>query len=149
MTPFHGISITSESANAHKVYNIIINETELLDSFVYYKDIHALRQEATETYFRSHPYSMAASFALSASTSELHGQAAKFDGSPMIIVGMIIEPDEYGHATSHKMFSFTFTKNMDSKIDWDGFDAMAFQKIAPDFRYTSWFKQKLAEEPPT
>jgi hypothetical protein len=51
------------------------------------------------------------------------------------------------NAVPHGIFSFTLTADLYAKIDWERFDAGAFQKIAPDFYYTEWFEQKFREEP--
>lgn len=148
MPSFHGISIYSEDGGKTSSIRVVIDETELLDSFAYWKDAHGIRNEATETDFRLHLYSDAALFALYGGVApSLHGNATRFHGSPIKVVGEIVEANQYGHSVHHQMFSFTFTKSLDSKIDWDGFDAMSFQTIAPDFHYTPWFEGKLRSEP--
>jgi len=148
MPSFHGISIYLEEGKATSI-RVVIDKTEMLDSFLYWKDAHGMRSGATETEFRSHPYSYAAAFALYGGVvPSLHGEVARFHGAPIKIFGEIIEADSYGHPVYHQMFSFTFNKNLNSRIDWDGFDAMSFQTIAPDFRYSSWFGSKIRSEPP-
>jgi hypothetical protein len=143
----HGFSVSSKNGSSGKSFRFAIDKREFLDSFDYWKDEQVLRRDTTETIFRSHPYTFASLFALSSVVPLLHGKTAKFNWSPTKIVGEIVEADEYGYLVSHQMFSFTFTKSMDAKINWDGFDAKSFQTIAPDFHYTSWFEHKLHSEP--
>jgi len=138
------LGISLEDRNEGKTIAIAINESTVLKSYDYYKEHHVLRRETTETWLLSHPYSVAATLALSTSSAVLQ---KKFDGSPIVVLATVIEPDQYGHPTTYKMFSFTFTKNINSKIDWSGFDAEAFQTIVPDSHYTDWFTSHFVQEP--
>ena len=145
---FHGVGINSDidPSGKRRVINVVINEKEMLDAYDFWKG-HGLRRETTETFFRSHPYSMGAAFALWSVVPTLHGRGRIFERFPVSIIGSMIEMDDYGHSEPHEIFSLTLTADLGAKIDWDHFDAMAFQKIAPDFHYTEWFEQKFREEP--
>jgi hypothetical protein len=145
---FHGVSITSDmdAAGTKRTINVVIDENELLDSYDFWKG-NGLRRETTETFFRSHPYSMGAAFALNSAKAALHGRGRIFEGFPVTVIGSMIEVDDYGHAEKHEILSFTLTADLDAKIDWDHFNGEAFQKVASDFRFTEWFKQKFREEP--
>jgi hypothetical protein len=145
---FHGVTIKSDidASGRKRVIDVVIDENELLDSYDFWKG-HGLRRETTETFFRSHPYSMGAGFALNSAKAALHGRGRIFEGFPVMVIGSMIEIDDYGHAQPHEIFSFTLTADMDAKIDWDHFGGEAFQKIAPDFHFTEWFEQKFREEP--
>jgi hypothetical protein len=147
-TDFHGVSINSDidAAGKKRVINVVIDENELLDSYEFWKS-NGLRRETTETFFRSHPYSMGAAFALNTAKVALHGRGRIFEGFPVTVTGSMIEIDDYGHTEKRKIFSFTLTADLDAKIDWDHFNGEAFQKVAPDFRFTEWFEQKFREEP--
>jgi hypothetical protein len=70
------------------------------------------------------------------------------NGLPTTVFGELIESDLYGHPQRHPMFSFTFTSDMASKIDWEGFDAESFQDIAPDFHFSPWFEHNYRSQPP-
>jgi hypothetical protein len=63
------------------------------------------------------------------------------------IIASMIDADDYGHQTTREMFSFSLTESLYAKIDWDHFDAMAFQKIAPDFHLTEWYSDALQQVP--
>jgi hypothetical protein len=145
---FRGVSVNSDIdvSGKRRTINVVINEREMLDSYDFWKG-HGLRGETTETFFRSHPYSMAAAFAFYSVVPSLHGRYRIFESFPVAVIGVMTEIDDYGHAVPHEIFSFTLTADLDAKIDWERFDAGAFQKIAPDFHYTEWFEQKFREEP--
>jgi hypothetical protein len=76
------------------------------------------------------------------------GKTSMLTSLPTKVVGELVEPDLYGHPETHPMFSFTFTSEMASKIDWEGFDAKSFQTIAPDFHYSPWFDRNYRSQPP-
>lgn len=144
----HGVTVYADDEPTGKTIRVVVDEKLLLDNYQYWKDLHAVRSETTETYFRSHPYGLAASFALMSVAPFLSGFFAPFDGAPATkIKGSLIEPDSYGQAVEHQIFSFTFTKKMNDKINWEGFNAESFQTIAPDFHYTPWFVRKYHSEP--
>jgi hypothetical protein len=148
LTQVPGVSILLENDHGRKFIDVSVNKGEFLDAFQVWKDERILRQDTTETEFRSHPYSYSGLFALYSVIPFLHGPHSRFNGSPLGIVGNIVQADDYGHRVSHRMFSFTFDEDMNAKIDWGSFDATAFQRIAPDFHYTPWFQDQLRSEPP-
>jgi hypothetical protein len=143
MPEWRGLTVYSDISNNNLEMKVIVNKDKYLNSFYEWKNDKAFRSESTETEFRSHAYSYASLFALYAISSYLHGKASKFTGSPINITGDFVEPDDYGHSNAHRMFSFTYTKSLDIKINWDEFDAGSFPKIAPDFHYTPWYAGKV------
>jgi len=52
----HGIDVYSNKVSGRDTIHVVIDKNDLLDSFSYWKDGHGLRSEATETDFRSRPY---------------------------------------------------------------------------------------------
>lgn len=146
---WHGVEVkfNKNKNNGKEELVTTIDKDEMLNSYSFWKKVGGLRPEATETDFRSKPYTYGAGFAVYSITGSLHGDNAKFDGNPLKVIGEIIQPDLYGHKVAHQIFSFTFTKKINDKIDWEGFDAMSFQKIAPDFHWTPWFETQYRTEP--
>jgi hypothetical protein len=137
----NGIALYPDNSGGKRSIHVVIDKTALLDSFGYWKEHKGIRIEATETEFRSHPYTYAAAFAPYAASAAMHGSPSMLSGLPTVVVGEIVEPELYGHPEKHPMFSFTFTSTMAAKLDWEGFDAESFQTIAPDFHYSSWFER--------
>jgi hypothetical protein len=144
----HGVALYPDNSEGKRSVHVIVDERELLDSFGYWKDKKGIRAETTETEFRSHPYTFSAAFALYGVSAVLHRVTSMLSGLPTKVFGEIIESDLYGHPQRHPMFSFTFTSDMASKIDWEGFDAESFQDIAPDFHYSLWFEHHYRSQPP-
>lgn len=143
----HGIDVFADKSQGRKVIHVVINKLDLLDSFSFWKQEGAIRREATETDFRSRPYTYAAGFALSGILPALHGPTSMLDTLSTQVFGEIIEPDAYGHAQKHKIFSFTFTKKIGDRIDWDGFEGESLQTVVPDFCFTPWFEQNYRRQP--
>lgn len=56
--------------------------------------------------------------------------------------------DKYGQSHRIKVLTWTFTKEIASKTDWDKFDATKFNQIAQDWTYTKEVDDWTAEEPP-
>ena len=144
----HGIDVYADRVGGRNTtIHVVIDKNDLLDSFSFWKDGRGLRSEATETDFRSHPYTYAAAFALAGVAPALHGPTSMLQGAAASVSGEIIEPDAYGHPQRHKMFSFTFTKALADRIDWDGFEPEGLQTITRDFRFTPWFEQNYRRQP--
>jgi len=55
-------------------------------------------------------------------------------------------PDDYGRATKHPLYSFSFNRPLFDKIYWPDFSQENLMKTAPRFRFSEWFLSQVKEE---
>ena len=59
--------------------------------------------------------------------------------------GALNTPDDYGHLRERLVFTFRFTRALDSKIDWNHLEDASFFKIAPGFTLTPYGEMAIRE----
>lgn len=135
---------------AGSTMTIMINQQKALEAIPSLKEDGILNPELTQTFVNACPTLVSAYIGF-LYTGVILIYTYKNMPLDKINVKIYIElPDIFGNNIQHSIASFKFSKNLFNKINWDNFDASMmnnlFPKVAPDFRYSEWYEEKMQEE---
>jgi len=124
-----------------------LNQKTFLDNFELIKKFGLLNEtlDNSQIYKRPNSLSMAFMFQmLPVATKTLYEENSNADKCEFEQTITIL--DDYGNEKALLALSYTFTRAVHSKINWDNFPNQNIMKVAPKFRFTTIFQSMVSSE---
>lgn len=143
---YTGAQFSSRNTQGITNVDIHIDEQKLLNAVPALVQAGLLNPQINQTIINLMPVTLSYVVAQSVSLATVIFMYQNSRIDKLHITSYLQVPDDYGHLENHLIHSFSFNRKLYERIDWRNFQIDKLPKVAPGFKYSRWFMQKVTDE---
>lgn len=142
-----GITVSRQENNGLTTLTIDCNEATAVESIPALQAKGVMNPNVTRTQVNLAPVSFSTMVALLGVVAYIQPLYHDSKNTNQLTAKVnLLTPDDYGHLQIHPLFSFSFSRDLFNRIDWDNFEDVRFPRVAAHFKYSQWFKDHSENE---
>jgi len=132
---------SSTLTKAGKVYNleVVVDMNAALEKIPMMQSIGFLNPDLTPTFFKMNSHAFMMKMSTLAGATAIQSAYEDKGVGDLSVNAYYTNYDDFGHEARHKIYSLQFTRALNDKINWDGFDTSKLPKVAKSFRFDPQF----------
>jgi hypothetical protein len=142
--------VASESTltKAGNVYNIevVVDLVQAFGKLSTMQSMKFINPELNRTFFQIHQHAFMLKVSELATTMALISVYKRDHVGDVNVRAYYAENDDFGHYSRHQIYSLRFTKALNDKINWDGFDETKLPNVAKSFQADPQFDVAMRSE---
>jgi len=126
--------------------DIVVDKISSFQKIDSMQSIGLINPELNKTFFQLHTHVFLFKVASLAGAAAIESTYKNTAAEELYVNVYYRENDDFGHATHRPIYALQFTRALNDRINWSGFDDSKLPKVARSFRIDSRFEAELRDE---